>query len=119
MPPKIGYWILDEQRRTQRVGLHKWAEWFEDITNRIVDFTEINSEVRVSTVFLGIDHRFGGVGPPVLFETMVFRGPGRRGRMGVGDDMWRYASWDDAEAGHKAAVRRERARARQRVRVSP
>lgn len=31
--------------------------------------------VRVSTVFLGIDHRFGGDGPPVLFETMIFGGP--------------------------------------------
>lgn len=26
----------------------------------------------VSTVFLGIDHRFIGIGPPMLFETMIF-----------------------------------------------
>lgn len=33
-----------------------------------------NKCARVSTVFLGLDHRFGGEGPPILFETMIFGG---------------------------------------------
>jgi hypothetical protein len=52
-------------------------------------------------VFLGLDHRFGGSGPPLLFETMIFGGP-------LDEEMWRYSSWDAAEAGHAAAVRKAR-----------
>jgi hypothetical protein len=40
-----------------------------------------------------------GKGPPILFETMIFGGP-------LHEYCWRYASWDDAQAGHKAAVRK-------------
>jgi hypothetical protein len=29
---------------------------------------------RVSTVFLGVNHNFGGGGAPILWETMVFSG---------------------------------------------
>jgi hypothetical protein len=60
----------------------------------------IQGDVRVSTVFLGLDHRHWGEGPPLLFETLVFRGDDG------GSDMVRYSSWDDAEAGHAAMVRR-------------
>lgn len=54
---------------------------------------------RVSTVFLGLDHRHFGEGPPILFETMVFA-----------DGCWsdesceRYSTWTEAEAGHARAV---------------
>lgn len=46
-----------------------WARWFETADRHIGD--EQIGACRVSTIFLGIDHSFGG-GPPVLFETMVF-----------------------------------------------
>lgn len=51
----------------------------------------------VSTVFLGLDHRHFGDGPPVLFETMIFGGP---------HDEWqkRACTWDEAEATHAAAL---------------
>ena len=49
-------------------------------------------------VFLGLDHSFGS-GPPLLFETMVFGGP-------LDEEMDRYTTWDEAEAGHKAMVKR-------------
>ena len=54
----------------------------------------------VSTVFLGIDHNFGGKGKPILFETMVF------GKGDLVPDNWmaRYCTWEQAEAGHKAIV---------------
>lgn len=35
--------------------------------------TDLPGAVRVSTVFLGLDH-FGRVGEPVLWETMIFGG---------------------------------------------
>jgi len=50
-----------------------------------------------STVFLGLDHNFGQ-GPLQVFETMLFTD---------GDDdesLWRYATWDEAVAGHARVV---------------
>ncbi len=53
-------------------------------------------EVLVSTVFLGLNHRYGE-GVPVLFETMIFGGE---------HDQYqdRYCTYDEAEAGHKKAL---------------
>lgn len=58
--------------------------------------TQINDEVHVSTVWLGLDHSFGD-GPPLIFETMVFGGE---------YDDWteRYSTWEQAEAGHERIV---------------
>ena len=50
--------------------------------------------MRISTVFLGIDHNFGAEGPPLLFETMIFGG--ERDEYQV-----RTATWADAELAHK------------------
>lgn len=47
----------------------------------------------VSTVFLGLDHNWGE-GPPLVFETMVFRD-------GNGDDCQRYSTWLQAMEGHR------------------
>jgi len=87
--------------------LMEWARWYED-ANRIVGYTQITSQCHVSTVFLGLDHRFFGDGPPIVFETMVFGGP-------MTDAQSRYSSWDDAETGHKVIVRKVRAALKQKV----
>jgi hypothetical protein len=52
--------------------------------------------LRVSTIFLGVVTHPGG--RPLLFETMVF-GP-------EGDilEQTRYATWAEAELGHRALV---------------
>ena len=51
----------------------------------------------VSTVFLGLDHSFGDT-TPILFETLVFGG--------LKDGyMLRYATWEEAENGHKDVVK--------------
>lgn len=54
--------------------------------------------VRVSTVFMPLNHQFGD-GPPLVFETMVFGGP-------LDGEMERYSTKQDAEVGHAAMVRR-------------
>lgn len=96
-------YVLDAENRPVRIhDLREWGQWFEHSSNRIVGMTQINSEVHVSTVFLGLDHRFGGNGPPLLFETMVFGGP-------MDQEQWRYSSWDDAAANHEMVVKRARA----------
>jgi hypothetical protein len=107
-PRRPRFYVLDENHHTVEVGMKEWARSLEVTSNRIVDYTEIASETHVSTVFLGIDHRFFGQGPPILFETMIFGGP-------LDGSQWRYSSWDDAQAGHKAAVRKAREAIGQKV----
>ena len=73
----------------------EWGKWF-DTTECHVAETELPNGVRVSTVFLGLDYNFSG-GIPILFETMIFGGK---------HDQYqdRYATWDQAESGHKKAL---------------
>ena len=87
-------YILDEYHQVKPADdFLKWAEWFENRENRIVRQDEENG-VRVSTVFLGIDHNWSGEGPPVLFETMVFGGP-------TNEDTYRCCTWDQAIEQHR------------------
>lgn len=73
-----------------------WAMWFEANQHaRIVGRDTVNG-VNVSTVFLGLDHNWGG-GPPHIFETMIFGG-------GFDQETWRYSTWSEAELGHQAVV---------------
>ena len=75
-----------------------WARWFER-SNRRVDSTEVG-QYRVSTVFLGLDHSFGGPAP-LLFETMIFP------LESMSEEFCqRYATWEEAVAGHQEAVER-------------
>ena len=95
------YFVLAADGHTPRAlpDVVEWARWFET-ANRIVAQTEVTPDVKVSTVFLGINHNFGS-GSPILFETMIFGGP---------HDSFteRYHTWDEAEAGHARAVARAR-----------
>jgi hypothetical protein len=56
--------------------------------------------VRVSTVFLGIDHNFGLEGPPIVFETMVFIDDAEDDERGNDYGQWRYSTYDEALLGH-------------------
>jgi hypothetical protein len=58
----------------------------------------------VSTVFMGTDLGFG-MGPPLLFETMVFGGV-------LDSAIGRYATLEGARAGHAEWVRLLRGRSR-------
>lgn len=57
-------------------------------------------DLEVSTVFLGLNHAYTREHPPVLFETMVFRGDESTG------EQERYCTWAEAEAGHREMVER-------------
>jgi hypothetical protein len=92
-------WILDDDGNPQPcTDLMTWAQWMEHSgKRRILARTPIPTHsgkiVEVSTVFLGLDHRFGDDGPPVLWETLVFVD----GDGGEGD---RYCTREEAAAGH-------------------
>ena len=89
-------YILDGHEPVREPDLLTWARWFETADRQVAD--SMQGDVRVSTVFLGLDHSFSDHGPPVLFETMVFVN-------GSSVDCERYSTWDEAETGHARWVR--------------
>lgn len=91
------HYVLNPDHSIRPVPLEEWAEWFESLDNRRVAWTEFNG-IEVSTVFLGIDHRFLGEGPPLVFETLVFADWGD-----MDGHMERTSTWDEALKAHSDA----------------
>ena len=88
-------YVLNERGEPVVATSEEWGRFCEDIKNRRIAWDDLGG-VKVYTVFLGIDHNYGG-GPPLLFETMVDHGSGW-------DDQWRYSTKAEALAGHAAVV---------------
>ena len=84
------------------------AEGLKLFNNKLrrVAATDTRTGYYISTVHLVIDHGFGN-GPPLIFETMVFR---RKAGGGMGSsselDCERYHTKAEALAGHAAMVRK-------------
>lgn len=89
-------YILDDDRRTPK-PCHSLTEWARSLDPAYRQTAEdVIDGVRISTVFLGLDHQFGK-GPPHLWETMILGGE-------HDDYCDRYSSHEDAIAGHARAV---------------
>jgi hypothetical protein len=75
--------------------LQKWGEWMSGHEKERYLAKDEQGQVRVSTVFLGLDHSFGSdAGKPLLWETMIFNG--------VHDgEQDRYSTKEEALAGHE------------------
>lgn len=87
-------YILDGKKAVPASDLLTWAKWYETANRRVAE--DLIGVVRISTVFLGINHRWGG-GPPIIFETMIFGG--------IHDEyQTRSSTWEEAEAQHAEAV---------------
>lgn len=50
-----------------------WGLWFGAADRKVAEYRTPDDAVTISTVFLGVDHNFGG-GKPLLYETMIFGG---------------------------------------------
>jgi hypothetical protein len=88
------YYILDEHGNpVPEPDVRRWSEWFNKCDKHVAE--DMIGEIRVSTVFLGIDHSFGG--PPLLFETMIFGGE-------HDGYQQRYINRQDGLEGHIKAV---------------
>lgn len=87
-------YILVEGKPVLEPNLNKWGSWM-GTSERIVKKDDIG-KVKVSTIFLGLDHNYG-IGTPILWETMIFGGK---------HDQYqkRYSSLEDAQHGHKYAI---------------
>ena len=84
-------YILKDGKPVAEPDTMKWAMWFEDSdADRLVAQTQVDDTL-VSTVFLGIAY-FGNL----LYETRLFSGEST-------EVCGRYATWEEAEEGHKAA----------------
>lgn len=96
------WYILDNNHKPVISTAVKSSEWMENNPNRkkvgYDELTDLNGdEVRVSTVFLGLDHAYGG-GKPILWETMIFGGENDQAY------QERYASYEQAIEGHQKAI---------------
>lgn len=98
----MNHYVLDEHGNPrQEPSVLAWADWVESsCTNgaRRVALTERDG-VSVSTVFLSVDHNFTGHGAPLLWETWIDGGP-------LTGDLTRYATREEAVAGHALACER-------------
>lgn len=107
----MGCYILDENHQpVVCYDMLVWGRFLEDEGKRRVASTETEFHW-VSTVFLGIDHNFTMKGPPILFETMVFERQetilkvfGKDKFVHEEMDCDRWATWDEAKAGHAKMV---------------
>ena len=85
----------------------KWLEWFRKDNKRVTYskiFKSPNSRpVKVSTVFLGIDHSHchfvARKRVPMLFETMIFGGS-------LDQELERCSTWEEAEKMHEEMCER-------------
>jgi hypothetical protein len=83
-------------RQGKPMSLWEWANSMEAAHDRHVAEDYVG-EVRVSTVWMGLDHNWLRTGLPLIFETMIFGG---------NHDMecWRYPTEAAALAGHDQAL---------------
>ena len=88
------YYILIENIPVVCENMMEWAKW--NATHKFHVKDVLINDVRISTVFLGINHQYGD-GLPLLFETMVFGGK-------LDGEMDRYSTWKEAETGHDRIV---------------
>lgn len=90
---KFRLFILKDRQVVPCADTTAWAREQDDLDSRRVALTAIG-DTEVSTVFVGIDMSLGRSERPPVFETMVFEDDqGKRHR--------RYATWEEAEAGHR------------------
>jgi hypothetical protein len=86
----IRHYILNGKIAVPCEDIMEWAK-HSPLGTRVAE--TIRDNVRVSTVFLGLDLQWSN-GPPMIFETMVFGGE-------HDEHQDRCSTWDEAEAMHK------------------
>src|SRR5215468_4686936 len=96
------YWKLDGKLAVPCDDVIEWGQWMET-ANRRVALTEVGP-LRVSTVFIGLDHNFFAHSDrPLIFETMIF---GTDAKHETSESYCgRYSTWDEAEKGHAEAIK--------------
>lgn len=101
-----GFYILNADGEPEACeDVLTWAHWMGTADRHVAQDLDEGTgpddpkRIRVSTVFLGIDHDFFGSGIPVLWETMVFGGL-------LDGEQRRYQSRAEALRGHQTMCQR-------------
>lgn len=98
-PPEIPgmHYKLDADKNIVECTGDEWGAWFSSCGKQRLLRQEDVCGVHVSTVFLGLNHRFTGEGEPHIFETMAFL---------PDDDEYqtRCGTWEHADEQHAKAV---------------
>lgn len=95
------HYILDRNRNpvsssfAERMDFQRRNRWYWQVVGRSWARGYI-----VSTVFLGTNHNWLHEGPPILFETMIFREDWKSTEW-----QWRSRTWNEAVAVHEKVVR--------------
>ena len=105
------------------ITLGRWLDLRHDYDYQVLRKTVVGGVWEVSTVWLGTDHSFG-LGPPLIFETMVFELAESHGyapptyafdgyaytyhESVMGGYQVRYSTETEAIAGHECTIRRAR-----------
>lgn len=87
---------LVDRRAVPCADRAEWLNWYAT-ADRLVADTRLG-DIRVTTVFMGLEHNPLPDGRPTLFETEI-------NIHGKASPLDRYAVWEDAEAGHAQVVR--------------
>jgi hypothetical protein len=93
-----GQYILVNGQPVPEPDTRKWGTWMEKARQERVVSQTMVGDVKVSTVFLGLDHGWNEA-RPLIYETMVFGGP-------LDEEQERYSTREEAEAGHAAMIAR-------------
>lgn len=95
-------------------GIMEWCKDVGDHKMQRVALDELSNGVEISTVWLGLDHRWNK-GRPLIFETMLFVPQIKvhiingkvhhHNRESIGE-TWRYSTEEEAIRGHKMLVKK-------------
>lgn len=95
-------------RAGNEIQAMRWRELRRDYGYKVLRKTPVAGVLEVSTVWLGFSHNI--VGPPLVFETMVFEIAesnsiyGFRFHASDGEWTYRYSTEAEALAGHEEVV---------------
>ena len=87
-------------RHGNPIDMFAWAAMFEMTDHHVAE--DWIDGVRISTVWLGLDHNWADVGPPLIFETMIFEP--EDDDLDMDQYCWRWSTEVQALAGHDQAV---------------
>lgn len=90
------YYTLDSENKPIKSSLKAFDKWIQKNPLKKPVKQEFVNKIYISTVFLGLDHSYGGT-IPLLWETMIFEGT-------FDGYQERYTSYEEALTGHEFAV---------------
>lgn len=92
------------------ISMRRWAELREDFYGNVLVARTTRNHVRISTVWLGLNHSWYRDSAPVIFETMTFPLRDRDRRASWHGHVWRWRTEEEARAGHASLAEQVRQR---------